>query len=116
PSGSGAIALLRMSGLDVLSIAAQISKLGSGQTITNVPANTVHYGFVTAVDGATLDQVMFIVMHGPKTFTGQDTVEITCHNNPFIIAAIIQQALLHGARLAQEGEFTKRAFLNNKID
>ena len=55
-------------------------------------------------------------MDAPRTFTGQDVIEITCHNNPFIIDAIIDQALKHGARLAQEGEFTKRAFLNEKID
>jgi tRNA modification GTPase len=66
--------------------------------------------------GNHIDQVLFLLMRGPKTFTGQDTVEITCHNNPFIIEAIIQAALSHGARLANSGEFTKRAVLNNKID
>ncbi len=59
---------------------------------------------------------MFLLMRTPHTFTGQDTVEITCHNNQFIIEQIIVLAIAHGARLAQEGEFTKRAVLHGKID
>ena len=55
-------------------------------------------------------------MHAPRTFTGQNVVEITCHNNPFIIESIIKEAISFGARPAQEGEFAKRAFLNGKID
>jgi tRNA modification GTPase len=116
PRGSGALALLRISGLDACTIAASISTLASKKSLLEVPTHTVHFGSVIDHQGATIDQVMFIVMHGPKTFTGQDVVEITCHNNPFLIEAIIQQALASGARLAQEGEFTKRAFLNKKID
>ena len=116
PQGSGAIALLRACGTNALSIISSISKLGSGKTIENVPTHTIHYGHVVNEQGSTIDHVMFMVMHGPKTFTGQHTVEITCHNNPFIVAQIIDRAIAHGARYAQEGEFTRRAFLNNKID
>ncbi len=116
PKGSGALALLRMSGTNALEIASHVGKLVSGIVLSAVQTHTVHYGLVVDVQGTTIDQVMFIVMRAPKTFTGQDVVEITCHNNPFIIEAILQQAIVHGARLAQEGEFTKRAYLNNKID
>lgn len=116
PRGSGAIALLRMSGAQCLAIGAQITRLISKKTIAEVPSHTVHLGTILDNQSAAIDQVMIIVMHGPQTFTGQDTIEITCHNNPFLIEAITQRAIECGARLAQEGEFTKRAFLNKKID
>lgn len=116
PRGNGALALIRISGVDALIIAASLTQLRSKQSILDVPTHTVHYGSIVDKDGTTIDHVMAIVMHGPKTFTGQNTIEITCHNNQFLIAAIIQQAVFHGARLAQEGEFSQRAFMNRKID
>ncbi|MCX5922760.1 MAG: tRNA uridine-5-carboxymethylaminomethyl(34) synthesis GTPase MnmE [Candidatus Dependentiae bacterium] len=116
PNGSGAIALLRISGTHAISVASKISKLASGKSLLSLPTHTVHFGFIIDAQGNHIDQVMFTIMQGPKTFTGQDVVEITCHNNPFIIQEIIDQALAHGARLAQAGEFTKRAVLNDKID
>lgn len=116
PKGSGAIALIRISGQTALTVTELISKLSSGKKITELPTHTIHYGHVVDSQDTTIDQVLFLVMHGPNTFTGQNTVEITCHNNPFIIEEIIAQAIARGARLAQEGEFTRRAVLNNKID
>lgn len=116
PKGSGAIALLRLSGVDALAVASKFGRLPSGKSLTNVPTHTIQYGSVCDAQGALIDRVLFLVMHGPKTFTGHDTVEISCHNNPFIIEAIISSALKAGARLAQSGEFTKRAVLNKKID
>lgn len=116
PTGSGALALLRLSGVQALAIADAYVQLPASKKITQVPSHTVHYGIIKNTQGVLIDQVLCIVMHGPKTFTGQDTVEITCHNNQFIIEAIIEQAIIHGARLAQPGEFTKRAFLHNKLD
>ncbi len=116
PRGSGALALLRISGSYALEIATSISQLLSKQKITDVATHTIHAGYVIDENNDPIDQVMFLVMHGPRTFTGENTVEITTHNNPFIIEAIIQQALTHGARIAQEGEFCKRAMLNGKID
>ncbi len=116
PTGSGALAMVRMSGCAALEVAAQLSSLASGKEITSVPSHTVHYGTVVEGNGSIIDHVMFIVMHGPRTFTGQHTVEITCHNNPFIIEAIIARAIACGARLAHEGEFSKRAVLNKKMD
>lgn len=116
PKGSGAIALLRMSGMATFDIADAMSQLASELKIRDSASHTIHFGWVIDNHKNHIDQVMFIVMRGPKTFTGQDTLEITCHNNPFIIQAIIQKAIQHGARLAKEGEFAKRAVLNGKID
>ncbi|PKN03284.1 tRNA uridine-5-carboxymethylaminomethyl(34) synthesis GTPase MnmE, partial [Candidatus Dependentiae bacterium HGW-Dependentiae-1] len=116
PQGSGALALLRISGDNAVEIATNMSALASGQTLIELPTHTIHFGSVVDNAGTTIDQVLFLLMRAPKTFTGHDTVEITCHNNPFIIDSIIQQALTHGARLAQPGEFTKQAVLNNKVD
>ncbi len=116
PRGNGAIALVRMSGASALSIADAIARLASKQRVSDVASHTVHYGSIVSQEGSIIDQVMLIIMHAPKTFTGENVVEITCHNNPFLIDAIIERALECGARLAQEGEFSKRAFMNNKID
>lgn len=116
PQGAGAIALLRLSGDDAVAIADRIAQLSSGKRLIDVPTHTIHYGNVVDKAGTVLDNVLFLVMHGPRSFTGQHTVEITCHNNPFICQAIIAAARDAGARLAQEGEFSKRAVLNDKID
>jgi tRNA modification GTPase len=115
PQGSGAIALLRLSGTDAITIADRMSALASGAQLASLPSHTIHYGWVLN-DEERVDQVLFLLMRGPKTFTGQDTVEITAHNNPFIIEKIIALAIASGARSAQNGEFTKRAVLNKKID
>lgn len=116
PKGSGAIALIRISGKNAIQIADAISKFSGSKQLSDHPTHTIHYGKVIDSRGATIDAVLFLLMHGPKTFTGQDTVEITCHNNPFLIESITTQAIQAGARLAQAGEFTKRAVVNKKID
>lgn len=116
PRGSGAIALLRISGINALEIASKIAQLPSHKLLQDVPSHTIHYGSIVEPSGTIVDTVLFMVMQAPRTFTGQNTVEITCHNNQFIIEQIIALAIAHGARLAQEGEFTKRAVLNGKID
>jgi tRNA modification GTPase len=119
PRGSGALALIRLSGLDAFTIADRCARLSSNSKIEHVASHTIHHGFVVdcSVDPySVIDEVLFLVMHGPKTFTGQHTVEISCHNNPFVIDRIIAVAIKEGARSARPGEFSKRAFLNNKID
>ena len=116
PHGKGALALLRLSGSSVRALVDGMACLASKKKITEVPSHTIHYGSIINDQGVSLDQVMIIVMDGPRTFTGQDVIEITCHNNPFLIEAIISQAIKRGARLAQEGEFTRRAFTSGKID
>ena len=116
PKGSGAIALLRLSGTNAIDIASKISTLASGKTLTQALSHTVHYGSVIDTNQKVVDKVMFIVMHAPRTFTGQNVVEITTHNNQFLVEEIIAHAINHGARLAQQGEFARRAVLNEKID
>ncbi|MGE0207309.1 MAG: tRNA uridine-5-carboxymethylaminomethyl(34) synthesis GTPase MnmE [Candidatus Babeliales bacterium] len=115
PKGSGALALIRISGVNALEIVSQYAVLPSGKALLDVPTHTIHYGSIVEKNEL-VDRVMFFVMHEPHTFTGLNTVEITCHNNPFIIEKIIELSILCGARLAQQGEFAKRAFLNGKID
>lgn len=116
PQGSGAIALLRLSGNNAQTVADAISALPHNKKISTQQTHTIHYGHIVDADGNHIDQVLFLVMHAPHTFTGDDTVEITCHNNPFIIQNILSTAITAGARLAQEGEFSRRAVQNNKID
>ena len=116
PRGSGAIALLRLSGGNAIEIADKVAKLSSGKKLSDCLTHTIHHGYVVCDNSQIIDEVLFFLMHAPKTFTGEDTVEISCHNNSFIIEQIIEQTINVGARLAGRGEFTKRAFLNNKID
>jgi tRNA modification GTPase len=115
PHGPGALALIRISGPSVRSLVEKMARLASKMKISEVPSHTIHYGSV-GTDGSPIDNVMFIVMDSPRTFTGENVIEITCHNNPLIIEAIISSAIAHGARLAQPGEFTRRAFEQGKID
>jgi tRNA modification GTPase len=118
PRGTGAIAMVRFSGDNVVSIVDKMSRLSSGKMLIDGSSHSVHHGYVVDIcdDGRIVDEVLFILMKGPRTFTGQDTVEISCHNNSYIIEKIIACAIYHGARYAKPGEFTKRAFLAGKID
>lgn len=115
PVGSGAIALIRLSGKDCFDIVGKFSKFSGSKSVFDFDSHTVNFGYVVSGENV-VDQVMFIVMRAPRTFTGENVVEITCHNNQFIVEDIINLAISFGARLAQPGEFAKRAFLNNKID
>lgn len=114
--GPGALALIRITGSDACVVADNISVLASGKKISELPSHTIHYGTVVDAQHVIMDQVLFLIMRASATFTGQDTVEITCHNNQFTIEAIIERAIFCGARLAQAGEFSRRAFLNGKMD
>ncbi len=116
PKGSGAVGLIRLSGVDAFLIADKMSSLVSNQKISSRPTHTISYGFVVNAQQEPIDQVLFLVMHGPKTFTGQNIVEITCHNNQFLIEQIIDRAIACGARVAGNGEFTQRAVMLGKID
>ncbi len=114
--GAGAIALIRIAGEAACAVADRIALVPGDKTLSTAHTHTIHYGFVIDAQGNKIDTVLFLVMHGPRTFTGQDTVEITAHNNPFIIDAIIDAAIQAGARLAEPGEFSKRAVLAGKMD
>ncbi len=116
PQGAGALALLRLSGKNALAVADTCITLTIKKSVSSQKSHTIHTGYVVDSTGKTVDQVMVSIMHGPRTFTGQDTVEITCHNNPIIIEEILTSTIKAGARCARNGEFTQRAFMNGKID
>jgi tRNA modification GTPase TrmE len=115
PQGSGALALIRISGTGSVELVDKMAALSSKKKLAELPTHTIHHGHVVDSNDI-VDEVLFFLMRAPRTFTGQDTVEISSHNNPFIINHIITLAVQHGAHHAQRGEFTKRAFLNKKID
>ena len=115
PSGAGAIAIIRLSGKEAISISAQVFESVSGKDITSQKTHTIHLGHI--MDGAkTYDQVLLSIFKGPNSYTGEHVVEISCHGSVFIQQQIIQLLLRKGAKMAQAGEFTLRAFLNGKLD
>lgn len=116
PPGEGAISIVRLSGDEAIQIAATVYRSGS-KSLLRVPSHTIHYGHIVdpATEG-TLDEVMVSVMRAPKTFTREDVVEINCHGGMVVVNQILQLLLRQGARLAEPGEFTKRAFLNGRVD
>ena len=115
PSGAGAIAIIRLSGKDAISIAAEVFQSVSGKNIAVQKTHTIHLGHI--MDGAkTYDQVLLSIFKGPNSYTGENVIEISCHGSVFIQQQIIQLLLRKGAKMAQAGEFTLRAFLNGKLD
>ncbi|MCB9493271.1 MAG: tRNA uridine-5-carboxymethylaminomethyl(34) synthesis GTPase MnmE [Epsilonproteobacteria bacterium] len=119
PQGSGALSLVRICGDSAVEVADKLAKLSSGKKLVDCQSHTIHHGHVVNRKNApadVVDEVLFFLMLSPKTFTGQDTVEITTHNNQFIVQKIIELAVQAGARVAEPGEFTRRAFLHGKID
>lgn len=111
PPGEGSIAVVRLSGPQAITIANLIF---SGD-ITSYPSHTVHLGKIID-EGKTIDQALAIVMRAPKSFTGEDIVELQCHGGYFACSQILEALLMRGARHALPGEFSQRAFLNGKID
>jgi len=110
--GVGAVSIIRVSGPDAISI---VSKLFSGDNLNNVNSHTIHYGFI--VDNKEkIDEVLVTVMRSPKTFTREDVVEINCHGGIATTNKVLELLLLNGCRQAEPGEFTKRAFLNGRIN
>lgn len=115
PSGAGAVAIIRMSGKEAISIAASVFQSVSGKNITSQKTHTIHLG--TIVDGTKIiDQVLLSIFKNPNSYTGEDVIEISCHGSTFIQQQIIQLLLRKGCRMALAGEFTLRAFLNGKLD
>jgi len=109
--GEGAISIIRLSGNDVLNIASKVFT----KDLTKVDSHTIHYGFITS-NNEKIDEVLVSVMKAPKTFTREDIVEINCHGGIATTNKVLEVLLENGARLAEPGEFTKRAFLNGRID
>ncbi len=114
PPGEGAIGIVRISGPEALSVAERVVR--SKRRLSDVPSHTLVYGKVVDEHERILDDVLVGVMRAPRTYTGEDLIEINCHGGPVILQHVLERVLQAGARLAQPGEFTKRAFLNGKMD
>lgn len=115
PPGSGAIAVIRISGPDAITISATVFRSISGKDISKQKSHTLHLGFIED-ENKTYDQVLLSLFKGTNSYTGENTVEISCHGSSFIQQQIIQLMLRKGCRMAQPGEFTLRAFINGKLD
>lgn len=110
------IGIIRISGPDSVFIADKIFRPGKKNIkLENVESHTIHYGFIFDRENV-IDEVMVSVMRGPRSFTAEDTVEINCHGGILIMNRILELVVRNGARMAEPGEFTKRAFLNGRID
>lgn len=115
PPGVGAVGVIRVSGPDAVNVVSHIFRSQSGQDISKKKRG-MYYGNIVERDGNILDDVIVLVMKSPHSYTGEDVVEIHAHGNMLILRSIIKLLLERGVRIAGPGEFTKRAFLNGKID
>lgn len=113
PSGQGAIGVIRLSGPHAISIVDVFLK---GRKLSKVEGNTVHYGKIEDQDGRLIDECVATVFRGPRSYTREDVIELSCHGSPYILEQVIQICIRGGARMANRGEFTMRAFLNGQLD
>ncbi|HVM59400.1 MAG TPA: tRNA uridine-5-carboxymethylaminomethyl(34) synthesis GTPase MnmE [Verrucomicrobiae bacterium] len=114
PIGEGGIAIIRISGPRAIDVADRIFQSRHAR-VSEFPTHTLHFGTI-GINGEVVDQVMLAVMRAPRTYTKEDTVELNCHGGILTARKILALCLDHGARLAEPGEFTKRAFLNGRLD
>ena len=109
------IGIVRISGSDAFDIIDHIYLGKNKKIISKQKSHTVHYGYIVDKD-ETIDEVLVMIMRGPHSFTGEDTIEIHCHGGVFVVKKILETVIKYGARPAEPGEFTKRAFLNGRLD
>jgi tRNA modification GTPase len=112
PPGTSAIAVIRLSGPEAIAITQKVFR---GKDLTSQPTHTIHFGKIVKGEEI-VDEVLVSIFREPNSFTKENSVEISCHGSPFIASKIMQVLLENGARLAEPGEFTKRAFLNKRFD
>jgi len=112
PQGVSGLAVIRLSGKDAIEITQRVFK---GKSLTEQPSHTIHLGTLGEGDKA-IDEVLVSLFKEPNSFTKENSIEISCHGSPVIVKQIIKLFLKHGARLAEPGEFTKRAFMNGRFD
>jgi tRNA modification GTPase len=117
PIGEGGVAVIRISGKDALAVADRFfTPAGKLALVPSAaPTHTIHYGHVTR-EGTRIDEVLLSVMRAPRTFTGEDVVEVSCHGGILPAKLVLEAVLACGTRVAEPGEFTRRAFLNGRID
>lgn len=115
PPGTGGVGVIRISGPDALAILAELVEPGSA-SFSGFKARFLHHGWIRDGKGGRIDECLAVHMPGPATFTGEDVAEIHCHANPLIVQWILERCLELGARQAERGEFSRRAFLNGRMD
>ena len=111
--GIAAIGVIRLSGSKAIQIT---NELFASKDLLKQPTHTIHVGFIRDENNADIDEVVISIYKNPKSYTGEDIVEISCHGSPFVQQQVIQACIHKGARMARPGEFTQRAFLNGKLD
>ncbi len=116
PLGHSGIGIIRLSGKDSIECAGKIFKSPKNRTLTQSPSFNIIYGHIIDADKEIIDEVLVSVMRAPHSFTKEDVVEINCHGGPIPLRRILELVLKKGARLAEPGEFTRRAFVNGRID
>ncbi|MDO8747174.1 MAG: tRNA uridine-5-carboxymethylaminomethyl(34) synthesis GTPase MnmE, partial [Thermodesulfovibrionales bacterium] len=117
PPGEGGIGIVRLTGKDAIKIADRLFHSSKGKTLFDSPSHRIIHGFIKdSSKGETVDEVLVSVMRSPNTYTREDIVEINCHSGMSPLRNVLELAVKHGARLAEPGEFTKRAFLNGRLD
>jgi tRNA modification GTPase len=112
PPGIGAIGVIRISGNKAISIATEIFP---SKDLSQQPSHTLHVGYIRS-NGNVLDEAVVSIFRAPKSYTGEDVIEISCHGSPYVQQQVLEACISAGARLAKPGEFTQRAFLNGKLD
>lgn len=112
---SSGIGIVRMTGKEAFEIADKIYVGKNNKHLDDQKSHTIHYGFIED-DGRTIDEVLVMLMRGPHSYTGEDTVEINCHGGIYVVKKVLETLIKYGARPAEPGEFTKRAFLNGRLD
>ncbi|MBQ6875577.1 MAG: tRNA uridine-5-carboxymethylaminomethyl(34) synthesis GTPase MnmE [Lachnospiraceae bacterium] len=115
PLNSSGIGIVRMSGDEAVIIADKVFRKKGNKKLSDAVSHTIHYGHIWDETGM-IDEVLVMLMRGPKTFTAEDTVEINCHGGVYVMKRVLRALLKNGAVMATPGEFTKRAFLNGRID
>lgn len=114
--GEGGLSMVRLSGIDAVKIAGEIYRTPKGAQKRRFASRHATLGHAVDETGARIDEIIITIMEGPRTYTREDMAEITCHGGPVVVRKILNRALALGARMAQPGEFSKRAFLNGRID
>ena len=116
PHGAGGIGIIRVSGGDALGVARRVFRPAAGGTLGDIAPYTAHYGHIVAADGTVIDECILLYMRAPHSYTGEDTAELQCHGGTVVLREVLLRTWEAGARPAEAGEFTKRAFLHGRLD
>lgn len=116
PHGAGGIGIIRVSGGDALGVARRVFRPAAGGTLGDIAPYTARYGHIVAADGTVIDECILLYMRAPHSYTGEDTAELQCHGGVVVLREVLLRTWEAGARPAEAGEFTKRAFLHGRLD